>query len=123
MLVTKSPAEPCAEADRGLGIEVKRLGGELPGERPDLPRVDPVRAAHKPLPDPKVFEVEGRCPAAWIPFAMMGRSCEVAVRGIVTARANRHAAPRSHGRWSPVCRPRNRLWSRSHTSPGIPSEP
>src|SRR5262245_55120533 len=45
---------------RGLGVEVKRLGVELLRERPDLLSVDPVRAAHEPLPDPQVFEVEGR---------------------------------------------------------------
>src|SRR5262249_23947722 len=51
---------------RGLGVDVKRLGVELPGERPDLLLVEPVRAAHKPLPDPQVFDGEGRWPAAWI---------------------------------------------------------
>jgi len=45
---------------RGLGVEVKWLGVELPGERPDLLFIDPVRAAQKPSPDPQVFEVEDR---------------------------------------------------------------
>ena len=51
---------------RGLGVEVERLWVELLRERPDLLFVDPVRAAHKPLPDPKVFEAERRFIAVWI---------------------------------------------------------
>jgi hypothetical protein len=35
---------------------VKRLGVELLRERAVLPLVEPVRAAHKPLSDPQVFE-------------------------------------------------------------------
>src|SRR6516165_823957 len=46
----------------GLGVEMKRLGIELLCERLDLLFVDLMCAAHKPLCDAQVFEIEIRGP-------------------------------------------------------------